>query len=189
MNIWKLFTSFEFNFGLVNLISVLTGLTFIVRGPMPKSVIMLVACSYWQTMSFQYKMCFFYKTKTKTISFTVILSVFLSEYTCLNFQWQGSQTLTAEVWQAIQWKDPRLRWSPRNYFGVQSLSIPAESLWTPDIVLYNKWVFVLSIAYNFQLSDFFDRIYSIEREIKDTQIQLGLLHILTYTTILTMRAG
>ena len=143
-------------------------------------------------MSFQYKMCFFYKTrktKTKTISITVILSVFLREYTCLNFKWQGSQTLTAEVWQAIQWKDPRLRWSPRNHFGIQSLSIPTESLWTPDIVLYNKWVFVLSIAYNFQLSDFLDRIYSIEREIKDTQIQLGLLHILTYTTKLTMRAG
>ncbi|CAC5362742.1 unnamed protein product [Mytilus coruscus] len=50
----------------------------------------------------------------------------------------GSKTLTAEVWQALHWKDPRLTWTPRSYHGLQSLSIPADSVWLPDVVLYNN---------------------------------------------------
>jgi len=47
---------------------------------------------------------------------------------------------------------------------------------------------VLSLN-NSKFADFIDRIYPIEFEIKDPQIQLGLLHTWTYTLELTMRAG
>ena len=47
---------------------------------------------------------------------------------------------------------------------------------------------VLSLN-NSRLGDFVDRIYPIELEIKDTQIQIGLLHTLTYTSKLTVRGG
>ena len=154
--------SFIFNFGLVNLVSVLTGLTFSIRGSMPKSMIVYFLLKK--------------KHKTKQIKnnrhycdiICMSQSIHLFNYKCHTFHLQGSQTLTAEVWQAIQWKDPRLRWSPRSYFGIQSLSIPIESLWTPDIVLYNKWVFVLSVDYKPKFGDFVDRIYPIELEINDT---------------------
>ena len=47
---------------------------------------------------------------------------------------------------------------------------------------------VLSL-HNCKFADFIDRNYPIEFEIKNTQIQLGLIHTLTYTLELTMRAG
>jgi len=48
--------------------------------------------------------------------------------------------------------------------------------------------YVLSLN-NSRFGDFVDRIYPIELEIKDTQIQIGLLHTLTYTSKLTVRGG
>jgi len=46
--------------------------------------------------------------------------------------------------------------------------------------------YVLSLN-TFRLGDFVDRIYPIELEIMDAKIQIGLLHILTYTSKLTVR--
>jgi hypothetical protein len=42
---------------------------------------------------------------------------------------------------------------------------------------------------NSKFGDFVDRIHPIELEIKDKQIQLVLLHTLTYTSKLTLRTG
>ena len=41
----------------------------------------------------------------------------------------------------------------------------------------------------YKLCDFVDHIYPIDLEIKDTQIQLGLLHTMTYTLKNTVNAG
>ena len=37
-----------------------------------------------------------------------------------------------------EWTDPSLRWDPAEYSGVLELYVPAEDIWHPDIVLYNK---------------------------------------------------
>jgi hypothetical protein len=47
---------------------------------------------------------------------------------------------------------------------------------------------VLSVN-NSMFGDFVDRIYPIELELKDTTIQIGLFHTLTYTSKMTVRAG
>ena len=31
-----------------------------------------------------------------------------------------------------------LKWDPEDYGGVERLYVPADKLWKPDIVLYNK---------------------------------------------------
>lgn len=41
------------------------------------------------------------------------------------------------VWQ--EWIDYKLKWNVEEYGGVDTLFIPAEEIWLPDIVLYNKW--------------------------------------------------
>jgi len=46
---------------------------------------------------------------------------------------------------------------------------------------------VLSLN-NSKVGDFVDRIYPNELEIRIPQVQLGLLHTLTYTSKLTVRA-
>ena len=35
------------------------------------------------------------------------------------------------------WKDERLAWSPEEYGGLDSLRMPAESVWLPDMKQYN----------------------------------------------------
>lgn len=37
-----------------------------------------------------------------------------------------------------EWTDYKLKWNPDDYGGVDSLHVPSEHIWLPDIVLYNK---------------------------------------------------
>lgn len=45
------------------------------------------------------------------------------------------QTLIAHL---QEWYDYKLKWDPEEYGGVSQLYVPAEQIWLPDIVLYNK---------------------------------------------------
>ncbi|XP_052796704.1 neuronal acetylcholine receptor subunit alpha-10-like isoform X2 [Mya arenaria] len=40
--------------------------------------------------------------------------------------------------QDMEWVDERLVWNPADYNGLQTLRMPCEKLWLPDIVLYNN---------------------------------------------------
>lgn len=43
------------------------------------------------------------------------------------------------VYLAVQeWTDYKLRWNPDDYGGITSIRVPSESIWLPDIVLYEK---------------------------------------------------
>ena len=35
------------------------------------------------------------------------------------------------------WKDPRFVWSPTDYEGLESIHLPGEIVWSPDIEVYN----------------------------------------------------
>jgi hypothetical protein len=37
-----------------------------------------------------------------------------------------------------EWSDYKLKWNPDDYGGVETLHVPSEHIWLPDIVLYNK---------------------------------------------------
>jgi hypothetical protein len=38
------------------------------------------------------------------------------------------------------WIDERIRWDPNDYNQLRIFRMPANKLWLPDIVLYNRWV-------------------------------------------------
>ena len=37
-----------------------------------------------------------------------------------------------------RWQDEILQWDPKEFGDVDMIRIPADKIWTPDIVLYNK---------------------------------------------------
>ncbi|PIO62183.1 Cation transporter family protein, partial [Teladorsagia circumcincta] len=51
---------------------------------------------------------------------------------------ERNQVLTINVWLDQEWNDELLRWNPDDFGGIQSLRIPCDMIWLPDIVLYNK---------------------------------------------------
>ncbi|XP_006897043.1 PREDICTED: neuronal acetylcholine receptor subunit alpha-6 isoform X2 [Elephantulus edwardii] len=40
----------------------------------------------------------------------------------------------------VIWNDYKLRWDPTEYDGIETLRVPADKIWKPDIVLYNNAV-------------------------------------------------
>ncbi|XP_075411856.1 neuronal acetylcholine receptor subunit alpha-6 isoform X2 [Tenrec ecaudatus] len=40
----------------------------------------------------------------------------------------------------VVWNDYKLRWDPMDYDGIETLRVPADRIWRPDIVLYNNAV-------------------------------------------------
>ena len=46
--------------------------------------------------------------------------------------------VTVSTWMAHEWRDYRLTWRPELFGGIEYVYMPASSLWTPDLVLYNK---------------------------------------------------
>jgi len=48
------------------------------------------------------------------------------------------QYMTTNMWFKQEWTDPNLSWDPTNYENVTEIYVPAESIWHPDIVLYNN---------------------------------------------------
>lgn len=42
------------------------------------------------------------------------------------------------MWVEQEWNDYKLRWNPAEYGGVDTVYVPAEQIWLPDIVLYNN---------------------------------------------------
>lgn len=46
-----------------------------------------------------------------------------------------SGILSAVVGISMQWKDFRLGWTPSNYGGVNTLTVPKDKIWTPNIYL------------------------------------------------------
>ncbi|KFD50564.1 hypothetical protein M514_08513, partial [Trichuris suis] len=50
---------------------------------------------------------------------------------------EKNQVLTTNLWLEMQWTDSKLVWNPTKYGGIKKLHIPADFIWTPDILLYN----------------------------------------------------
>ncbi|XP_068242824.1 acetylcholine receptor subunit alpha-like 1 [Palaemon carinicauda] len=66
---------------------------------------------------------------------TVKLGLKLSQLIDVNLK---NQIMTTNVWVEQEWKDYKLVWNPDDYGGVQTLHVPSEHIWLPDIVLYNN---------------------------------------------------
>ncbi|XP_002918392.1 neuronal acetylcholine receptor subunit beta-3 [Ailuropoda melanoleuca] len=51
---------------------------------------------------------------------------------------EKNQLMTTNVWLKQEWTDHQLRWNPDEYGGIRSIKVPSESLWLPDIVLFEN---------------------------------------------------
>ncbi|KAM9069130.1 neuronal acetylcholine receptor subunit beta-3 isoform 3-T3 [Sarcophilus harrisii] len=51
---------------------------------------------------------------------------------------EKNQLMTTNVWLKQEWIDHKLRWNPDEYGGISSIKVPSESLWLPDIVLFEN---------------------------------------------------
>ncbi|CAG0899897.1 unnamed protein product [Darwinula stevensoni] len=49
-----------------------------------------------------------------------------------------NQALVTNVEVVQRWNDIRLKWNASDYGGIQQTMIPYDSIWTPDIILYNS---------------------------------------------------
>ncbi|XP_018398482.1 PREDICTED: acetylcholine receptor subunit alpha-like 1 [Cyphomyrmex costatus] len=66
---------------------------------------------------------------------TVRMGLRLSQLIDVNLK---NQIMTTNVWVEQEWHDYKLRWNPDEYGGVDTLHVPSEHIWLPDIVLYNN---------------------------------------------------
>ncbi|XP_002053320.3 acetylcholine receptor subunit alpha-like 1 isoform X1 [Drosophila virilis] len=66
---------------------------------------------------------------------TVKMGLKLSQLIDVNLK---NQIMTTNVWVEQEWNDYKLKWNPDDYGGVDTLHVPSEHIWLPDIVLYNN---------------------------------------------------
>ncbi|KAK9874782.1 hypothetical protein WA026_005587 [Henosepilachna vigintioctopunctata] len=66
---------------------------------------------------------------------TVKMGLKLAQLIDMNLK---NQIMTTNVWVEQEWNDYKLRWNPDDYGGVETLHVPSEHIWLPDIVLYNN---------------------------------------------------
>ncbi|CAG9540010.1 unnamed protein product [Cercopithifilaria johnstoni] len=51
---------------------------------------------------------------------------------------EKNQLLTTNVWLDQEWKDEWLVWDPKEFGEIESVRVPCDLIWLPDIVLYNN---------------------------------------------------
>ncbi|XP_047935853.1 neuronal acetylcholine receptor subunit beta-3 isoform X2 [Anser cygnoides] len=51
---------------------------------------------------------------------------------------EKNQLMTTNVWLKQEWIDHKLSWNPEEYGGITAIRVPSESLWLPDIVLFEN---------------------------------------------------
>ncbi|CAD5208935.1 unnamed protein product [Bursaphelenchus xylophilus] len=51
---------------------------------------------------------------------------------------EKNQIMQTNVWPTMRWTDYQMRWDPRKYGGIQTVRLPPDKVWLPDIVLFNN---------------------------------------------------
>ncbi|KAM6304729.1 neuronal acetylcholine receptor subunit alpha-6 [Podargus strigoides] len=68
---------------------------------------------------------------------TVYFEVAITQLTNVD---EVNQIMETNLWLRHIWNDYKLQWDPREYDGIESVWVPADKIWKPDIVLYNNAV-------------------------------------------------
>ena len=66
---------------------------------------------------------------------TVYMSMTLTQIFELD---EKNQVLITNAWTRYEWFDQYLRWRPQDFANLTSIRIPSNTIWKPDIVLYNS---------------------------------------------------
>ncbi|KAM4843051.1 acetylcholine receptor subunit epsilon [Thomomys bottae] len=75
----------------------------------------------------------------------ITLKVTLTNLISLN---EKEETLTTNVWIGIDWQDYRLNYSKDDFGGIETLRVPPELVWLPEIVLENNIDGQFGVAYD-----------------------------------------
>ncbi|XP_055335167.1 acetylcholine receptor subunit beta-like 1 [Paramacrobiotus metropolitanus] len=51
---------------------------------------------------------------------------------------ERDQVFKTNLWYRLGWNDPQLAWTPEKYGNIQAVRMPADKVWTPDVVLLNN---------------------------------------------------
>ncbi|KAK5971605.1 Neurotransmitter-gated ion-channel ligand binding domain protein, partial [Trichostrongylus colubriformis] len=51
---------------------------------------------------------------------------------------EKNQIMHTNVWPTMRWKDYQMRWDPRFYGNIETIRVPPDKVWLPDIVLFNN---------------------------------------------------
>ncbi|XP_042823725.1 acetylcholine receptor subunit epsilon isoform X5 [Panthera tigris] len=76
---------------------------------------------------------------------TITLKVTLTNLISLN---EKEETLTTSIWIGIDWQDYRLNFSKDDFGGIETLRVPSELVWLPEIVLENNIDGQFGVAYD-----------------------------------------
>ncbi|XP_010783487.1 5-hydroxytryptamine receptor 3C-like, partial [Notothenia coriiceps] len=49
---------------------------------------------------------------------------------------EKTQTFIPFVWATMTWNNERIKWDPDQFCGINSISVPREMLWMPDLFIY-----------------------------------------------------
>uniref|UniRef100_A0A0K0F3Z4 Proton-gated ion channel subunit pbo-6 (inferred by orthology to a C. elegans protein) n=1 Tax=Strongyloides venezuelensis TaxID=75913 RepID=A0A0K0F3Z4_STRVS len=52
------------------------------------------------------------------------------------------QKMSAVVYMVEEWTDPSLSWDPSDFYGINHTWLPIESIWVPDIIIFNMLEYV-----------------------------------------------
>lgn len=51
---------------------------------------------------------------------------------------EKNQIMHTNVWPTMRWKDYQMQWDPRFYGNIETIRVPPDKVWLPDIVLFNN---------------------------------------------------
>ena len=57
------------------------------------------------------------------------------------FSDEKNQVMKLNVWLKIRWINHFLKWDPKDFDGVESITVEKEKVWIPDLTLWNRFVF------------------------------------------------
>ncbi|KAK0407735.1 hypothetical protein QR680_003556 [Steinernema hermaphroditum] len=51
---------------------------------------------------------------------------------------EKNQIMQSSVWLTLKWNDCQFDWDPADFGGIESMRVPEDRVWVPDIVLFNN---------------------------------------------------
>ncbi|CAB3400263.1 unnamed protein product [Caenorhabditis bovis] len=51
---------------------------------------------------------------------------------------EKNQIMQTNVWPTMKWNDYHMKWNPKEYDGIETVRVPPDKVWLPDIVLFNN---------------------------------------------------
>ena len=50
----------------------------------------------------------------------------------------SSGIFKTDGWMSLKWEDPRFKWNPDNYEGIETVTLPFSKTWAPEVILHNS---------------------------------------------------